>query len=94
MWPIFVVSGPKEQQVSIKTKHTRDKVFEVILISMKRSLFPLFLNFQHIPSLPGVCRMGVDIIIDEMDKLVPLGLSSVLLFAVPDESGKEKAKLQ
>ena len=34
--------------------------------------------------------MGVDIIIDKMDELVPLGLNSVLLFAVPDASGKEK----
>ena len=34
--------------------------------------------------------MGIDVIIEQLDELVPLGLSSVLLFPVLDASGKEK----
>ena len=32
--------------------------------------------------MPGVFRMGVDTMMAELEKLVPLGLKSVLLFAV------------
>jgi len=34
--------------------------------------------------------MGIDVIIEKLDELVPLGLSSVLLFPVLDDTGKEK----
>ena len=32
--------------------------------------------------MPGVFRMGVETMMAELEKLVPLGLKSVLLFAV------------
>ncbi len=37
--------------------------------------------------------MGIDVIIDQLDELVPLGLSSVLLFPVLDGAEKEKVQL-
>ena len=37
---------------------------------------------QEIESMPGVFRMGVDTMMTELEKLAPLGLKSVLLFAV------------
>jgi delta-aminolevulinic acid dehydratase/porphobilinogen synthase len=32
--------------------------------------------------MPGVFRMGVDTMMTELERLVPIGLKSVLLFAV------------
>jgi delta-aminolevulinic acid dehydratase/porphobilinogen synthase len=37
---------------------------------------------QEIDSMPGVFRMGVDVMMEELESLVPKGLKSVLLFAV------------
>ena len=37
--------------------------------------------------------MGIDVIIEKLDELVPLGLSSVLLFPVLDDAGKEKVTI-
>ena len=37
--------------------------------------------------------MGIDVIIEKLDELVPLGLSSVLLFPVLDDSGMEKVSI-
>ena len=37
---------------------------------------------EDIPSLPGVSRMGVNVLLREVEELVPLGLKSVLLFSV------------
>ena len=50
-------------------------------------MYPLFIidnpdEIQPINAMPGVSRMGVNKMMEHMEELVPLGLSSVLLFAV------------
>ena len=52
-------------------------------------MWPIFLvdkpnDRQEIDSMPGVSRMGVDTMMQELEKLAPLGLKSVLLFSVTD----------
>ena len=37
---------------------------------------------EEIPSLPGVYRMGVNVLMKTVSELVPKGLQSILLFAV------------
>jgi len=37
---------------------------------------------EEVPSLPGVFRMGTNVLLEAVDKLVPMGLKSVLLFSV------------
>ncbi len=53
-------------------------------------MLPLFVidnadEVQEISPMPGVSRMGVNKIVDYLETLLPLGLSSVLLFAVTDK---------
>ena len=50
-------------------------------------MWPVFLvedpeGREEIPSLPGVYRMGVNVLMQAVQQLVPHGLKSVLLFAV------------
>ena len=50
-------------------------------------MYPLFIidnpnEVQPINAMPGVSRMGVNKMLEHVEELVPLGLSSVLLFAV------------
>ena len=50
-------------------------------------MYPLFVidnpnEVQPINAMPGVSRMGVNKMMEHVEELVPLGLSSVLLFAV------------
>ena len=55
-------------------------------------MYPLFIiddpdEEQKIGAMPGVSRMGINKALEHLDTLVPLGLSSVLIFSV---SGIEK----
>jgi len=45
---------------------------------------------QEISALPGVCRWGTDSVLDFLREPVKNGLSSVLLFGVPEKVTKEK----
>ena len=46
---------------------------------------------QSISSLPGVYRMGINTILEQLTELVPVGLTSILLFPVLDDaSGAQK----
>ena len=38
--------------------------------------------------------MGIDVIIEQLDELIPLGLSSVLLFPVLDGADNLKVKIK
>merc|ERR1712110_53876 len=65
-------------------------------ISGKNLMWPIFVvngpnQKQSISSLPGVYRMGINTILEQLTELVPLGLTSILLFPVLDDaSGAQK----
>jgi porphobilinogen synthase len=41
-----------------------------------------------VPSMPGVSRISIDILVQEAIELVALGIPSIALFPVPDASTK------
>ena len=52
-------------------------------------VYPLFVvpgegRRQPVPSMPGVHRFSVDLLLDEVDAAVEAGVGAVLLFGVPD----------
>ena len=58
-------------------------------LSPTNLMYPLFIidnpdEEQKIAAMPGVSRFGIHKALQHLDDLVPLGLSSVLLFAVTD----------
>jgi porphobilinogen synthase len=53
-------------------------------------IYPMFITFgtgvkREVPSMPGVFQVSVDQLPAEMSELRSLGLSSVLLFGIPEE---------
>lgn len=48
---------------------------------------------QKISSMPGVCRFGIYELRKHLEPLVAKGLSSILLFGVPESASKVKTKL-
>ena len=65
------------------------KTCECVNFRAQNLMWPIFLvdkpnDRQEIDSMPGVSRMGVDTMMQELEKLAPLGLKSVLLFSVTD----------
>jgi porphobilinogen synthase len=67
--------------------------------SLKASdfIYPLFVRPGQgqavpVPSMPGVCQYSVDMLDEQIDELVELGIPAVLLFGLPhhkDERGSE-----
>ena len=56
-------------------------------LSPDNLMYPLFIiddpnEQQEISAMPGVSRMGINRALEHLDELVPLGLSSVLIFSV------------
>ncbi|XP_063707936.1 delta-aminolevulinic acid dehydratase [Culicoides brevitarsis] len=54
-------------------------------------MYPIFLvekddDVQPIPSMPGVCRYGINSLKEHLAPLVDLGLSSILLFGIIDDA--------
>lgn len=52
-------------------------------------IYPLFVLHgteikREIPSMPGVYQLSIDMLNDEIDELVSLGIKSVILFGLPD----------
>lgn len=71
-----------------KTPVLRDMISETVL-SSKDLIYPLFVVAGHdrkeaIPSMPGVSRFSVDRLAEEVEEIRRAGLSSVLLFGIPD----------
>ncbi|MFS0646390.1 porphobilinogen synthase [Siminovitchia sp. 179-K 8D1 HS] len=53
-------------------------------------IYPLFIaegenKRNEVSSMPGVDQISLDLLKDELDELVSLGIQSVILFGVPDE---------
>ena len=49
---------------------------------------------QEVPSMPGVCRLSPDLLVDEAKAALDLGVPAVLLFGLPsrkDDTGSEAA---
>ncbi len=76
-------------------KATRLKYQETFL-SKDDFILPLFIvkgknRIDAISSMKNVNRMSVDVAIDYLKNLIPLGLKTILIFGVPDEKGIEQA---
>ena len=64
-------------------------------LSAKDFIYPLFVkpgtgHHDEIPSMPGVFQVSLDLLMPEIDELLKLGVTSVLLFGLPaskDEIG-------
>ncbi len=74
---------------------TRSKHRETVLTASD-FIWPVFLiegqgQKVAIPSMPGVCRVSIDIVLPELKDLVSKGLMSVLLFGIPHSKGIEQA---
>jgi len=57
-------------------------------------MYPIFLvenddDTQPIPSMPGVCRYGINTLKSHLTPLVDAGLSSILLFGIIEDSSKK-----
>jgi porphobilinogen synthase len=72
-----------------RTEGLRRLVRETVL-SPDDFVYPMFITFgtgvrREVPSMPGVFQVSVDQLPAEMAELRSLGLSSVLLFGIPEE---------
>lgn len=59
-------------------------------VSVKDFIYPLFITCgegasEEVSSMPGVFRISVDQLPQEIDELVELGIQAVILFGIPDE---------
>jgi porphobilinogen synthase len=63
------------------------------VLSADDLIYPMFVIEGHaqrvpIPSMPGVARVSIDVLIEEAMELVALGIPAVALFPVPDSNTK------
>lgn len=66
----------------------RDLVREVS-ISKDDLIYPLFIRSgsgikTEVASMPGVYQMSLDVVLEELQEIVRLGIKSVILFGIPD----------
>lgn len=64
-------------------------------ITAENLMYPIFTiddpdAIQEIPSMPGVCRYGVNQLEQHLKPLISKGLTSVLIFGVPSKLPKDK----
>jgi porphobilinogen synthase len=73
-----------------RTGQLRDLVRETTL-SVDDLVMPLFVAPEALPNerLPGLARHTVDSVVRECDELVALGITSVILFGLPEEKDDE-----
>src|SRR5207248_3540516 len=73
-----------------RTGALRDLVRETT-VSVDDLVMPLFVAPEALPNerLPGLGRHTVDSVVRECDELVSLGITSVLLFGLPEEKDEE-----
>ena len=72
-----------------RTPAIRDMVRETS-VSVKDLIFPLFVKHgkgikEPIPSMPGQFRFSTDTIVQEAEEIRALGISSILLFGLPEQ---------
>ncbi|NQT33333.1 MAG: porphobilinogen synthase [Candidatus Omnitrophica bacterium] len=63
-------------------------------INLEDLIYPLFVRVgkgvrEEISSMPGVYKMSPDVLLEEIDDLVDLGIKKVLLFGVPNEKDRD-----
>ncbi|XP_026466981.1 delta-aminolevulinic acid dehydratase-like [Ctenocephalides felis] len=89
------------EQQTLVTLHS--KIFHPVLrelqednvsINPRNFMYPIFLveddhAIQKISSMPGVCRFGIYELKKHLEPLVAKGLSSILLFGVPESASKD-----
>ncbi|MDF2536155.1 MAG: porphobilinogen synthase [Bacillales bacterium] len=83
------------------TRHRRLRVSENMRSLVRENhvhvedlIYPIFViageNVKNeIRSMPGVCQISMDLLKAEMEEVVSLGIKSVILFGVPEESDKD-----
>ena len=59
-------------------------------VSVDDLVYPMFITEgvgikDEVPSMPGIYRVSVDNFLKELEQLQNLGLTSVLLFGIPDK---------
>ncbi|MBM6619771.1 porphobilinogen synthase [Bacillus suaedaesalsae] len=72
-----------------RTSALREMVRETFL-HKEDFIYPIFVveqeNYKHeVPSMPGVYHLSLDLLLEEIQEVVSLGLKSVILFGVPNE---------
>ncbi|KAA0549219.1 porphobilinogen synthase [Bacillus sp. BGMRC 2118] len=72
-----------------RTSALRDLVRETYL-HKEDFIYPIFVVEQEnykkeVPSMPGVYHVSLDLLLEEIQEVVSLGLKSVILFGVPNE---------
>ena len=77
-----------------KSSGLRDMLAETTL-SKTDLIQPIFIKeglkgTEEIKSMPGINRLGLDILNDEIEKIIDLGIRSVAVFPVIDEDKKDE----
>jgi porphobilinogen synthase len=72
-----------------RTPLLRNLVAETQL-SLNQLVYPLFVTAQEhvripVPSMPGIDQLSLDLVVQETEKALKLGVRSVLLFGIPEE---------
>jgi porphobilinogen synthase len=62
--------------------HVEDLIYPIFVIAGENVK-------NEIRSMPGVCQISMDLLKAEMEEVVSLGIKSVILFGVPEESDKD-----